>query len=75
MKSQIIKNEQESAEIAYPILMQDTTFGAVVLFNSENEGIVVHGVGNYKMGDQCSHWTATNKEYWKKFQGTIEISN
>lgn len=75
MKSKIIKEIQKSEQITYPVLMQDTTFGAVVLFSSENKGVVVHGMGNYKMGYHYSHWTATNKEYWKKFQGTIEISN
>lgn len=73
MKSRIIK---ESEQITYPVLMQETNRRYIVLFNSEKEGIVIHGMGVYNMGHHSNNWTpATNKEVWKPFKGKIELSN
>lgn len=76
MKSKIIQDQESEQQIAYPILMQEVTYGYVILFTSEQTGIVVYGVGIYKIGAHSHHWTsATNKEAWEPFKGKIELSN
>lgn len=77
MKSEIIKEPQESEQITYPILMEHLTNGYIVLFYSEREGIVVHEGEKFtfRMGQRLTWSSAMRKDIWKSFKGEIKISN
>lgn len=84
MKSTISQSNQEPEQkLVYPVLMQQSTYKYVVLFCSEQVGVVVHegtkiSQGNpiYNLGYYSHGWLpATNAEGWRKFEGKIELSN
>ncbi len=84
MKSTIIPNTSESEQpLKYPILMEHPHYKCVVLFHSEQAGIIVHegrkdsgGKPVYYLGFHSPNWISpTNKEFWKPFEGKIELSN
>lgn len=62
----------EEPKIEYPILMQNVTFGHIVLFYALNRGILVYG-GN--LGYSTPWCPATDEKIWKRFDGKIELSN
>lgn len=82
MKS-IITNKatEQEAPLEYPVLMEATYDPAkvfIVLFTSENVGTVVAVNSNspHCLGNTCKIWTsATSKSDWKKFEGSITLSN
>ncbi len=77
MKSKIIPNTSESEQIVYPILMEHRKYKYVVLFNSEEFGVVLSvGTTSFKLGFYANVWhPATDEQHWKPFEGTIELSN
>lgn len=84
MKSKIIPNISESEQpLKYPILMEHPHYKYVVLFYSEQAGMVVHeGIKNsqekpiHNLGHYYHAWrSATDAGSWRKFEGIIELSN
>lgn len=79
MKVTIKDQETQEQELTFPVLMcmpvKDRTLitlftslcGGVCLFDSHNCCLV---------GTYTEDWVeATNKDFWKKYEGTIELSN
>ena len=81
MKSVIKSGEEQQEELVYPVLMEyinPVKGQLVVLFISEKTGacVVDTNTDNYIGVGLESVWErATNPRYWKKFTGTIELSN
>jgi hypothetical protein len=80
MKSVIKGNvEEKQEELVFPVLIESTPVtGLVVLFTSADAGMVVADKSTYRynIGHYFDYWIeATNKEEWKKFTGTVELSN
>lgn len=60
----------------YPVLMKDTRSDLVVLFSSEQSGIVMNPNDEYKFGKKLDIWNSCeDPREWTKFQGVIELSN
>jgi len=64
-------------ELHYPVLMQDVAEGIlVVLFTTPRDGTVMIGDESWAFGESGRSWTpATDSAEWKKFEGTISLSN
>ena len=77
MKVEIKNKKEEAKEINFPVLMEGTESGCVVLFNGGCEGIVIsEGTNNKPVGYYSENWIeCSNTDYWKPFTGTIELSN
>lgn len=77
IKVEVTEGTQQK-EISFPVLMKDTESGLIVLFISEQEGIVVKTDGQYgwKLGNYSKAWVSCkHPSEWIPFEGTISISN
>lgn len=73
-----VKQGIKQKEISFPILMKDTKSEFVVLFVSEQEGIVVKTDSKYgwKVGSYSMAWVSCkHRSEWIPFEGTISLSN
>lgn len=81
MKS-VIKNnvEDKQEELVFPVLMEllhPKAGKLIVLFTNTTEGTcMVDSNGHWNLGEWCNDYLrATDETVWKKFTGTIELSN
>lgn len=85
MKATVKQAEQpKPAPIQFPVLMEyigngedySRGGGAVVLFTSETQGLPISGFAAYPVGSfQTGFINASNLSRWRKFTGSIELSN
>lgn len=79
MKSKVTENPK--IESRYPVLMKlidkYREDGQIVLFTSQNTGIVVgNGTDMNPLGFYSNNWSkADDEKVWKRFNGKIELSN
>ena len=81
MKS-VIKgvSEEKQGELVFPVLMESVTAKngtLVVLFTGEENGMcIVSTNAQRKLGEWDDDWAyASDTSEWKKFTGTVELSN
>jgi len=72
-----VKQEEEKVEYGFPILMEAERTGLIVLFTSENVGVVIDGGGStWCVGEYSDKWLPCSYvTHWKKFTGTITLGN
>lgn len=72
-----VKQEEEKVEYGFPIIMEAERTGLIVLFTSENVGVVIDGGSSvWSLGEHCTDWFPNHdKIHWKKFTGTITLGN
>lgn len=77
MKVEIKNKKEEAKDIKFPVLMEGINSKRVVLFNGEREGVVLlKGTDSKYIGYYSDNWLeCTNTDYWKPFNGIIELSN
>jgi hypothetical protein len=74
MKSKLNTKQQTST---YPVLMQAQASKRVVLFTDATTGTVVNvnNSATSKIGDYSKTWTKSTRDNWKRYDGTVELSN
>ena len=76
MKTKIAERQDEFGEIKFPVLMKGVNSPLVVLFTSEECGLVVVGFEDKEVGSYDTDWVkCSNVKKWKKFPDSIILSN
>ena len=63
-------------DLTYPVLMQSSTGGFIVLFTEVSEGAVVAtNNADQQLGYHSECWMPADDTGWHKYEGTITLEN
>lgn len=80
MKVEINRSSEDKKEIKYPALFEHRMQGFIVMFTAPRVGyLMVTGPqtgADWRQGDHRADWAEHhNTSVWKKFEGSLTISN